>query len=302
MSAYKIYVLQLHPEPKIIELNPDGTGLRAFAELPGHTPDGLVVDPRTSSIMWTHMGAPTNVGKGEALNADGAIFRTGIDGVTVPIIGWGQIVTPKQLLGDFDGGHLYWGDREGLRLMRADMDGSNVTVLVRAGVFPKDSTDQRLQCVGVAIDHQTDRIFWTQKGAPDSGTGRIFMAGIKIPEGETPDNRSDVTVLASDLPEPIDLEYSAIDNALYWTDRGNLAGGNSLNRIRFEGNVPQEKEVLATGLQEEIGLALDEENRRAFVSDLDGNLRVIELDSEHRSTVIARLGMLTGIAYAPALS
>ncbi|ADG78833.1 low-density lipoprotein receptor YWTD repeat-containing protein [Tsukamurella paurometabola] len=301
MTDAKLYVLQIRPRAEIIELAPDGSGVRTVADVTGYFPDGIVVDESTSSILWTHMGTPTDVPKGEFFEMDGAIFRTSAQGSTEPLIGWGQIVTPKQLTGDFERGHLYWGDREGMRLMRSGLDGANVTVLVRTGVFPRDSADAALHCVGVTVDHRNDRVFWTQKGAPDSGTGRIFTAGIDLPTGATPDDRGDITVVAADLPEPIDLEYDDAENALYWTDRGDLPEGNSLNRIRFDGATAGPKEVLATGLQEGIGLALDREGRRAFVSDLAGNILAVNLDGAHDARVIAKLGMLTGIAYAAAV-
>ncbi|GAA1087201.1 3-hydroxyacyl-CoA dehydrogenase [Tsukamurella strandjordii] len=301
MTESKLYVLQIRPRAEIIELAPDGSGVRTVADVTGYFPDGIVIDESSSSILWTHMGTPTDVPKGEFFDMDGAILRTTPDGATTPLIGWGQIVTPKQLTADFTRGHLYWGDREGMRLMRSNLDGSNVTVLARTGIFPKDSADAALHCVGVAVDHRNERVFWTQKGAPDSGTGRIFAAGIDLPAGETPDDRSDIVVIEQDLPEPIDLEYDDAENTLYWTDRGDLPEGNTLNRIRFTGTVPGPKEVLASGLQEGIGLALDRAGRRAFVSDLAGNILAVELDGDHAARVIAKLGMLTGIAYAASL-
>lgn len=301
MSDHKLYVLQIRPRAEIIELSPDGSDVRVIADVTGYFPDGIVVDGAASSILWTHMGTPTDVPKGEFFDMDGAILRTSPFGATEPVISWGQIVTPKQLTADFERGHLYWGDREGMRLMRSNLDGSDVTVLLRTGIFPKDSADAGLHCVGVAVDHRNGRVFWTQKGAPDSGTGLVLAAGLDLPAGQSPDDRADIVTIGRDLPEPIDLEYDDDENALYWTDRGDLPEGNTLNRVRFAGTEPGPKEVLATGLQEGVGLALDRAGRRAFVSDLAGDIIAVDLDGAHEATVIAKLGMLTGIAYAPAL-
>jgi hypothetical protein len=56
------------------------------------------------------------------------------------------------------------------------------------------------------------------------------------------------------LPEdpylPIDLELDIKNKPLYWTRRGNLDGGNSLNRVRIGDSQLGNHEVLATGLQE----------------------------------------------------
>jgi hypothetical protein len=55
--------------------------------------------------------------------------------------------------------------------------------------------------------------------------------------------------------------------------------------------------VLATGLQEGIGLAIDHANHRAFTTELDGEVRVAPLEPKAQFTTVAKLGVLTGIAY-----
>jgi hypothetical protein len=206
-------------------------------------------------------------------------------------------VTPKQAAADFGAGFLYWCDREGMRIMRSNLDGSNVTVLVRNGVFPADSQDVMRHCVGIAVDPVNCHIYWTQKGPPDGGKGRIFRAGLELPEDQQPENRSDIELLIDHLPEPIDLELDTKNNLLYWTDRGNLDGGNSLNRARIGTKKLENHEVLATGLQEGIGLAIDHANHRAFTTELGGEVRVAPLEANAQFTTIAKLGVLTGIAY-----
>src|SRR5258708_37756151 len=120
-----------------------------------------------------------------------------------------------------------------MRVMRSILAVYNVSVLVRNGVFPVDSRDFMRHCVGIAVDPVNRYIYWTQKGPPDAGKGRIFRAGIEIPAHQQPENRTDIELLIDHLPEPIDLELDTKHNLLYWTDRGNLAGGNSLNRARI---------------------------------------------------------------------
>jgi hypothetical protein len=215
------------------------------------------------------------------------------------LVGHGLTVTPKQIAADFGAGFLYWCDREGMRVMRSNLDGSNVTVLVRNGVFPVDSHDVMRHCVGVAVDPVNRYIYWTQKGPPDGGKGRIFRAGLELPADQQPENRADIELLMDQLPEPIDLELDSKNNLLYWTDRGNLDGGNSLNRARIGAKQLENHEVLATGLQEGIGLAIDHANQRAFTTELGGEVRVAPLEPNAHFDTIAKLGVLTGIAYVP---
>src|SRR5262249_11122787 len=146
------------------------------------------------------------------------------------IVPQGGTYTPKQLHLDKENGKLYWGDREGMRVMRANLDGSQVETLVEAGRGDKDRRDQTRWCVGITIDPKLRKFYWTQKGPDDAGLGRIFRANIDIPKGESPANRSDVEVLFDRLPEPIDLELDLTNRVLYWTDRGDPPRGNTVNR------------------------------------------------------------------------
>jgi hypothetical protein len=58
---------------------------------------------------------------------DGSIERADVDGGNRRIIvPKGVTHTPKQIHLDKAGGRLYWSDREGMRVMRANLDGSQV--------------------------------------------------------------------------------------------------------------------------------------------------------------------------------
>src|SRR5580704_10987153 len=183
---------------------------------------------------------------------DGSIERADLDGgnrrVIVP---QGITHTPKQIHLDKDSGKLYWCDREGMRVMRANLDGSHVETLVETGRGDKDRRDQRRWCVGITIDPKLGKIYWTQKGPTKGGLGRLCRANIDLPKGESPANRSDIEVLFGQLPEPIDLELDVATRVLYWTDRGDPPRGNTVNRTPLDKKaVP---EILITHLMEGIG-------------------------------------------------
>ena len=138
---------------------------------------------------------------------DGSIERVDLDGGNrTTIVPSGGAYTPKQLHLEAVGRKLYWGDREGMRVMRCDLDGSNVETLVQTGQGDDDRRDETRWCVGVAVDHVGGHLYWTQKGPSDAGLGRILRAGIDIPAGESAARRCDIEVVFKDLPEPIDLE------------------------------------------------------------------------------------------------
>ena len=57
-------------------------------------------------------------------------------------------------------------------------------------------------------------------------------------------------------------------------------------------------EILLTHLMEGIGIALDPDHNRMFVTDLEGNLYAATLDGSDHGPIRALQGNLTGIAYA----
>jgi hypothetical protein len=286
----KLFVLEISSGGQLFSINPDGSDKTVIVS-GSPVPDGVAVDVEAGHIYWTNMGKPP-------VN-DGSIERVDLDGANrTTIVPSGGTYTPKQLHLDTIGRKLYWGDREGMRVMRCDLDGSNVETLVQTGEGDEDRRDQTLWCVGVAVDHVGGHLYWTQKGPSDAGLGRIFRAGIDIPAGESAARRSDVEVVFKDLPEPIDLEIDHTARVLYWTDRGDPPHGNTVNRASLDDIGSAEPEIVATHLMEGIGIALDPAHNRMYVTDLGGNIYAAALDGTGHRPIRALQGNLTGIAYA----
>ena len=256
-----------------------------------HLPDGIAVDVAAGHIYWTNMG--TSPGKN-----DGSIERADLDGRNRKmIVPPGATFTPKQIQLDKKNGKLYWGDREGMRVMRCNLDGSLIETLVETGRGEVDRRDQTRWCVGIAIDPKRGQIYWTQKGPDNGELGRIFRAGIDLPSGESPDERTDIEVFYDRLPEPIDLELDLEHRVLYWTDRGDPPRGNTVNRASIDAK-PQAPEIVVTHLMEGIGIALDVASDRMFVTDFAGSLYSARLDGSGERTLLYAQGNLTGVAYA----
>jgi hypothetical protein len=270
-------------------MNTDGSDRRTIVTVCRH-PDGIVVDVEAGHTYWTNMGVPN-------LN-DGSIERADLDGgnrkVIVPK---GETHTPKQIILHKAGGKLYWCDREGMRVMRCNLDGSKRETLIEAGRGESDSKDAMKWCVGLTIDPKHSKIYWTQKGPDNAGRGRIFRANVEIPAGETAANRSDIEVFYDNLPEPIDLELDLKSRILYWTDRGDPPRGNTVNRASID-NRPAEPEIVVTHLMEGIGIALDVPGDRMFVTDFAGSVYSARLDGSGERNFLYAQGNLTGIAYA----
>ena len=212
------------------------------------------------------------------------------------IVPQGVTHTPKQIHLDKNNGKLYWCDREGMRVICANLDGSKVETLVETGRGEKDQHDQTRWCVGITTDTNFRKIYWTQKGPNNGGQGRILRANIEIPKGESPTNRSDIEVLFDQLPEPIDLNLDLVNRVLYWTDRGDPPRGNTVNRVAIDKRALPE--ILITHLMEGIGIAIDVPGNRMFVTDLAGSVYSADLDGRNECNFLSLQGNLTGVAYA----
>jgi DNA-binding beta-propeller fold protein YncE len=274
---------------RIHSMNPDGSDRRTIVS-GARNPDGIAIDADAGHIYWTNMGIPSL--------DDGSIERADLDGGNrTTIVPQGVTHTPKQIHFDWGGGKLYWCDREGMRVMRADLDGTRVETLVETGNGDEDRRDQSRWCVGITIDPDKGKFYWTQKGGDNEGVGRILRAGIDIPAGETPANRSDIEVLFDGLPEPIDLEFDGDNRILYWTDRGDPPSGNSVSCANVD-QTDAVPEILVTHLMEGIGIALDVPGNRMFVTDLAGSVYSADLDGLNQNNFLYAQGNLSGIAYA----
>jgi len=274
----------------IYSMNTDGTDRKTLVTGCRH-PDGIVVDTQAGHIYWSNMGV-------FSLN-DGSIERADLDGRNRHvIIPEGGTFSPKQIHLDRTNGKLYWCDREGMRVMRANLDGSDVETLVETGRGDAYRRDQTRWCVGITVDPVRRQIYWTQKGPDNAGLGRIFRAGVEIPRGESAASRSDIEVVFDLLPEPIDLELDLEHRVLYWTDRGDPPRGNTVNRAPIDAPGPRNPEIVITHLMEAIGIALDVPGDRMFLTDLAGSLYSARLDGSGEQMLLAAQGNLTGIAYA----
>lgn len=179
-------------------------------------PDGIAVCSNHSYIFWTNMGHPS----AEGWTNTGSIQRCDLDGknIVTVIEPGAKTHTPKQLVIAEKSKKLYWCDREGMRVMRSEFDGENVEMLVKNGdvEVAEHRADYLRWCVGIQVDEEAGYIYWSQKGPPKGGKGKI----LRCPIDGGGQNGEDIEVLFEHLPEPIDLCLDLAEGYLYWTDRG----------------------------------------------------------------------------------
>jgi DNA-binding beta-propeller fold protein YncE len=288
----RLFLLDLSDD-RIVSLNSDGSDRKVIVT-GCRFPDGIAVDVAAGHIYWTNMGVPK-------VN-DGSVERADLDGRNrITIVAQGGTFTPKQIQLEKKSRKLYWCDREGMRVMRANLDGSNIETIVDTSKGdPRPGPDASKWCVGVAVDIDGGNVYWTQKGPDNAGKGRICRAGIEVPAGQTASNRTDIEVLYDGLPEPIDLDLDLNNRVMYWTDRGDPPRGNTVNRAPMDSDAEGRPgpEIVLTHLMEGIGIALDLKGDRMFVTDFGGNVLAAKLDGSGAKPLLVAQGNLTGIAYA----
>jgi hypothetical protein len=286
-----IYFLDLRGG-RLVSAASDGSNVQVLLKDHRTGMDGIAVDADAGHLYWTNMG--------KVSVDDGSIERSKLDGTELTtIVPAGGTFTPKQLKIDQAHHKLYWADREGMRIMRANMDGGHIETLVETASGDEARRDARNWCVGIALDVARGQIYWTQKGGDNANLGIIRRAAMEIPKGQDAAHRTDIEVLQERLPEPIDLDLDLRTRTMYWTDRGDPPRGNTVNRAPMD-KPTAPVEILVSGLHEGIGIALDLPGGRMFFTDLGGNVYSANLDGSDRKVLLTGQGSLTGIAYVEA--
>ena len=143
----RLFILEASGGGRLFSMNPDGSDSRTLVS-GGRIPDGIVVDTEHGHLYWTNMGNPTH--------NDGSIERADLDGRNrKTVVPPGATFTPKQLHLDSHNHKLYWSDREGMRVMRSNLDGSQIETLVDSSQATRDRAPMRTNGVWVS------RLMWT---------------------------------------------------------------------------------------------------------------------------------------------
>lgn len=273
---------------QILKVSPDGDRVSSVLADSKflHLPDGIAYSAKHGRLYFTNMGIPS-------IN-DGSVLSIRVDGTDPQtILDQGKIHTPKQVALDMKNDKLYISDREGLRVIRCNLDGTDLETLIQTGNIDRvsDARDSTKWCVGVATSPRTNLFYWTQKGPSKGSKGRIFCAPM-----DNTSKREPICIL-DNLPEPIDLYIHEESNTLYWTDRGELPYGNTFNKLLLDnsGTRPAashpdpvsgiQYEIIVQNFDEAIGLTFDLETGRWYVSDIGGTIWSFDVNGGRKTKV-----------------
>lgn len=127
---------------------------------------------------------------------------------------------------------LYWVDSRNARIMRCELDGSNVEEVIATGL---------VQPFGITIDQQDSKLYWT-----DAAQGKVLRADL---HGS---NIEEVVTMGSTTPIGIAVDSGA--GKLYWTDMTD----HNVQRANLDGSDQELLVTLSTsGLDEISSIAID---------------------------------------------
>uniref|UniRef100_A0A8C6TMQ0 Low density lipoprotein receptor-related protein 4 n=1 Tax=Neogobius melanostomus TaxID=47308 RepID=A0A8C6TMQ0_9GOBI len=156
---------------------------------------------------------------------------------------------------------VFWSDVTLDRIMKANLNGSNVEEVVSTGLESPG---------GLAIDWIHNKLYWT-----DSGTSRIEVANL--------DGTHRKVLLWQNMEKPRAIALHPIEGKIYWTDWGNTP------RIEYSNMDGSNRRVIAdTHLFWPNGLTIDYASHRIYW--VDAKHHVIErsdLDGRNRKAVIS---------------
>jgi len=269
---------------RVWRANVDGSEKKLLASsLSIASPDGVTVDLTAGYVYWTNMGSVyggANLGTIQRMRIETERIET--------ILPVGTTNTPKQINIDNKARKLYWCDREGARVWRADLNGGAPEVLV--------SGHGLAQPVGLALDVEKRQFYFS-----DRATRKIYRAGFDAPEGQSPETRGDVETLFSFASGavPLDLDLDLEQRKLYWTDRlrGQIQRAKMDPPAKYNPESRTDIETVVDGRTEPIGLALDRSDHKLYFTELGGGVFRVNRDGGVPE-LVSTTGSASGITLA----
>ncbi|MCO6438687.1 MAG: hypothetical protein J5J06_16460 [Phycisphaerae bacterium] len=155
--------------------NLDGSQVELVLDfVEGSGPGWIDLDVCAGQLYFTHAGE---------------VRRVNFDGMGIALLVTG-LVAERDVALDIHRGKLYWTDQgvgttQQGKLQRADFDGSNVEDLIRPGTGFTNP-------YALAIDSTRGVLYFS-----DALQYGLHKAPLEIPEGQTPDNRTDIETLVT---------------------------------------------------------------------------------------------------------
>ena len=240
---------------KIQRADLDGANVEDLVTQGLVTPSGIALDLNAGVMYWTDTETETIQRAGmDVPSGETADTRTDVETVVVA-----AVYIEEGIAVDAAGGKIYWASSVfggGDALNRSNLDGSDTEELVTTGFRSARA---------IALDLTAQKVYWAAGSFTDA---KLLRAGMVIPDGETPDNRSDVEILlTSELGAPFGIAVDSSGGKVYWTDAS--IGHQKLQRADLDGS--NVEELASTGLVIPDGIALDPAMGHVYWTDWGGD-------------------------------
>lgn len=212
----------------------DGSGLKATNVRRFFKYGGIALDERNGKMYWTgwRSSSPKMTGK---------IFRSNFDGTDEEdlVTYTANIATyPSGIALDLENGKMYWTDLGAKKIMRANLDGSDVATLIEPDLeIP----------YAIALDTLANKIYWVN--ASPTGADRVQRSNI---------DGTEVQILVTqDQVNPQGITLDLNKQMMYWVN------SNFIHRAKLDGT-EVENLVQYRSSERPNGLALDLENGKMY--------------------------------------
>jgi sugar lactone lactonase YvrE len=179
---------------RIMCANIDGSGVETVVPL-GHTttPKQLTLDVIGRKVYWCDRG---DVGD-QSVNPK--IMRVNFDGSGLETLINTDLISPVGIALDVPNGKLYFSDRYANNIRRANLDGTNVEMVVRDTTYPVD----------IALDLKRRVMYWTAR--QDGGIVCTSM-------DENNQDGSKFEPIVTGLSAPIGMGIDRKNDKIYYTE------------------------------------------------------------------------------------
>lgn len=260
-------------------------------------PDGLVVSLPQQTVVWTNMARGPN----------GSLQRTDLHGKALQgdgkyLVDPGSFETGKEIELDTRDNKLYWADRDGMKVMRANRDGSNVEAFVhhfidRDEIDSDGKTIALENPVGIALDLENRHLYFTDRFMARVMRVSLDVAPVFVGQKSV---RTDVETLFQgdrETSRPIDIDLDLEKGLMYWTDRGE----HTISVAKLDGS---KRKVIVDNdkiiIKDPIGISLDLASQTFVWTDMTTHkIYRANLDGSNIQTVLEGDKLLNGIPYGP---
>lgn len=156
-----------------------------------------------------------------------------------------EVVWAQDVSLDLSGGKMYWTD--GAIIERADLDGSNVELLVDLwGQVPSP------RLFGIALDPSANKMYWVN--SPEGSAGKIQRADL---------NGSDIQDIVTGLVNPHGIALDLDGGKVYWTAPGPAESPGCIWRADLDGSNPEEVVAPVAG-ENPAAIAIDSDAGKMY--------------------------------------